>query len=80
MNERIRELAKNYLVHEHYTRYGELVEEKQYEFYPDELEDFVIQIIRECAYIAKHDSDQGVNYNSGRTWASLDILKHFGIE
>jgi hypothetical protein len=67
MNERIRELAKAYLVHERYTRYGEIVEEDLYEFYPDELEKFALLIVQECA--------SKVTRNE-----ALNILEHFGVE
>ena len=67
MNERIRELAKAYLVHERYTRYGEIVEEDLYEFYPDELEKFAELIVKECA--------RQVTRNE-----ALNIFEHFGVE
>lgn len=44
MNERIKELAKLYLCHERFTRYGESIMEEYYEFYPEDLENFVEQI------------------------------------
>ena len=38
-------------------------------------------IVRECAQIAKEvDGDEGDDYKSGRTWAGIDVLKHFGVE
>ena len=38
-------------------------------------------IVRECAQIAKEvDGDEGDDYQSGRTWAGIDVLKHFGVE
>lgn len=44
---------------------------------------FAELIVRECAKIAQlQDSDcvvDVVDYNSGRTWAGIDILKHFGV-
>lgn len=73
MNQRIRELAKAYLVHERYTRYGETVEEDLYEFYPDELEKFAELIIRKCADVA------GCNgHVTGFALADL-IRQHFGV-
>jgi len=69
MNERIKELAKAYLVHERYTRYGEIVEEDLYEFYPDELEKFAELIVKECIDIA---------YREGDNVAYLAL--HFGVE
>jgi len=49
MNERIRLLAKNYLMYERFSRYGESTEEEYYDFLPDELEEFVQLIVREYA-------------------------------
>jgi len=37
--------------------------------------------VRECADIAKGvDGDESDDYQSGRTWAGIDVLKHFGDE
>ena len=42
---------------------------------------FAELIVWECAKVAKKvDGDEGDDYKSGRTWAGLDILKHFGVE
>ena len=42
---------------------------------------FAELIVRECAQIAKEvDGDEGDDYKSGRTWAGIDVLKHFGVE
>ena len=44
-------------------------------------EKFAELIVRECAQIAKEvDGDEGDDYKSGRTWAGIDVLKHFGVE
>ena len=44
-------------------------------------EKFAESIVRECAQIAKEvDGDEGDDYQSGRTWAGIDVLKHFGVE
>ena len=38
-------------------------------------------IVRECVNVAKQtDSYDDDVYKSGRTWAGIDILKHFGVE
>jgi hypothetical protein len=43
--------------------------------------EFAELLVQECAEVAKqNDADGSLNYNSGRTWAGIDILKHFGIE
>ena len=75
MNKRIKELAKAYLVHERYTRYGEIVEEDLYEFYPDELEKFAALIVEECANVA----DENYIHRGSRT-CGLAIRLHFGVE
>ena len=42
---------------------------------------FAELIVRECAKVAKKvDGDEGDDYKSGRTWAGIDVLKHFGVE
>jgi hypothetical protein len=78
MNERIRELAKAYLVHERFTQYGEIVEEDLYEFYPDELEKFAELIVRECIDIVSPYAVRMENFDGGHPIA--DLKKHFGIE
>ena len=42
---------------------------------------FAELIVKECADIAKGvDGVEGGDYKSGRTWAGIDVLKHFGVE
>ena len=44
-------------------------------------ERFAELIVRECAEIAKKvDGDESDDYQSGRTWAGIDVLKHFGVK
>jgi hypothetical protein len=46
-----------------------------------DLEKFAELIVAECAKVAKKvDGDEGDDYKSGRTWAGIDVLKHFGVE
>ena len=63
MNERIKLLAKTYLSHERFGPYGESTIEDYYEFYPNELEDFVQLIVRMCADAA--DMYEGNGYYVG---------------
>ena len=43
-------------------------------------EKFAELLIKECANIARQtETDDSDDYKSGRTWASLDILEHFGV-
>ena len=42
---------------------------------------FAELIVRECARVAKIiEPEAGDDYASGRTWAGIDVLKHFGVE
>ena len=44
-------------------------------------EKFAELIVQECARVAKiTEPDAGDEYASGRTWAGIDVLKHFGVE
>ena len=70
MNERIKQLAVQANV-------------LHADFFDNELEveKFAELIVRECAEIAKKvDGDESDDYQSGRTWAGIDVLKHFGVE
>ena len=74
MNERIKELA---------VEAGMIVGEPNRfdmtRLMPKEVK-FAELIVRECAQIAKEvDGDEGDDYQSGRTWAGIDVLKHFGV-
>jgi hypothetical protein len=48
MNERIRELAKQYLLHDRYSPNHGYIEGDYYEFEPEELAEFVQSIVQEC--------------------------------
>ena len=42
---------------------------------------FAELIVKECADIAKKvDGDESDDYQSGRTWAGIDVLEHFGVK
>ena len=42
---------------------------------------FAELIVKECVEIAKKvDGDESDDYQSGRTWAGIDVLKYFGVE
>ena len=79
MNERIKELAKAYLVHERYTRYGEIVEEDLYEFSPDELEKFAELIVRECLASIPSDGHRG-DFGRAVEFCQQQIKQHFEVE
>ena len=75
MNERIKQLAEQagMIV-------GDAGEFDMAKFMPKEVK-FAELIVRECADIAKKvDGDESDDYQSGRTWAGIDVLKYFGVE
>ena len=75
MNDRIKQLAEQagMIV-------GDAGEFDMAKFMPKEVK-FAELIVRECADIAKKvDGDESDDYQSGRTWAGIDVLKHFGVE
>ena len=81
MNERIKELAEQAGI----AVWGDAV----YMYHPhvsDTLDSTVLAkftelIVRECADIAKGvDGVEGGDYKSGRTWAGIDVLEHFGVK
>ena len=76
MNERIKLLAKTYLSHERFGPYGESTMEDYYEFYPNELEDFVELIARECINVISESREvrQTAYYYRNR------LAEHFGVE
>ena len=75
MNERIKLLAKTYLSHERFSRYGESIEEDYYEFYPEDLEKFAELIVRECAQLVEDNMDPQ------NAWITPGYVKqHFGVE
>lgn len=48
---------------------------------PKDLRQFAELIVRKCAQVAKEvDGDESDDYQSGRTWAGIDVLEHFGVE
>lgn len=69
MNERIQQLAEQAGWDNHHSKFDTRIEK------------FAELIVKECAQIAKEvDGDEGDDYQSGRTWAGIDVLKHFGVE
>ena len=78
MNELIRQLAAPHMMHERFSRYGESTEEDYYEFYPDELEEFVETIVRECIECV----DGYTKPRTGNTEydAVEQIKQHFGVK
>ena len=76
MNERIEKLAKDHLVQCEHTEFG-WQECYRYEFEPNELQDFVGLIVRECMKVA----DEGMAQVTMKVeWPSYHIKKHFEVE
>lgn len=76
MNDKIKALIAPHMMHERFSRYGESTEEDYYEFYPDELEQFIKAIVQECAdIITSQDVDPA--FKNRMAWA---IKEYFGIE
>ena len=83
MNERIRELVKQAGGHfsTHNLMSNPVQHRESIELWDKNIEKFAELIVRECAEVAKGvDADDGGDYKSGRVWASIDVLKHFGVE
>lgn len=80
MNERINELLQQ--ARDFINEVSDADGVYQGKEYPQAVrEKFAELIVRECAVVAQQqDDDCGVDYNSGRTWAGIDIMKHFGVE
>lgn len=83
MNERILELAKDHLRHEMYAAYGEIVEGDYYEFDPQELQNFVQSIVKECIVqiqlTTARDPQHTPQYKQSVGHIHR-IRQHFGIE
>jgi hypothetical protein len=77
MNERIKELAEPYLTYERFSRYGESTEEEYYDFLPEELEEFVLLIVRECCGAA---NDWYQNHSELHWDPAQHIRNHFGVK
>jgi hypothetical protein len=68
MNERIYELAEQAGWDNHHSKFDTRIEK------------FAELIVRESARVAKIiEPEAGDDYAFGRTWAGIDILKHFGV-
>ena len=74
MNARIRELAKEHLLHGKYNGDGDVIEGEYYEFDPEELQKFAELIIRKCAKVADLADENKCE------WIGGNILVHFGVE
>jgi hypothetical protein len=71
MNERIKELAKEHLLHGKYNGDGDVIEGEYYEFDPEELQKFAELIIQKCINYCDDNLSKTVG-------GALKI--HFGVE
>lgn len=72
MNNKITEMAKDYLIKCEYTENGwQEVDDTRYEFDQEDLEKFIKLIVQECATVAS-DYD-------GAHYVGTAIEKHFGV-
>jgi len=84
VNERIKELAVQagnyaYNMNPEQDSYGRAANPRK--FQQDRDTKFAELIVRECARVAKlTEADDGDDYKSGRQWAGIDLLKHFGVD
>jgi hypothetical protein len=74
MNARIKELAKEHLLHGKYNGDGDVIEGEYYEFDPEELQKFAELIIRKCAKVADLADENKCE------WIGGNILVHFGVQ
>jgi hypothetical protein len=83
MNERIKELAHDHLMHEMYAAYGEIIEGDYYEFSPEELQEFAQSIVLECIKCVQlttaRDPQNTVQYKQSVGHIHR-IREHFGID
>lgn len=81
MNELIKKLAKPYLMHERFSRYGESTEEEYCDFLPEELEDFVMKTIDLCCdYIEGLPTSEEGTIILTKSFIIANLKGYFGAE
>lgn len=83
MNERILELAKDHLLQDKYGPDGQVIEGDYYEFDPQELQDFVQSIVKECIVQIQISTARDPQYTAQYKQSVGHIHKirqHFGVE
>lgn len=81
MNELIRQLAAPHMMHERFSRYGESTEEDYYEFYPNELEEFIKTIVQECVnYIDGVPTSEEGTLLLTKNFVIANLKKHLGVK
>ena len=83
MNDLIKELAKDHLLQDKYDPDGQVLEGDYYEFDPQELQDFVQLIVKECIVQIQLSTARDPQYTAQYKQSVGHIHKirqHFGIE
>ena len=83
MNDLIKELAKDHLLQDKYDPDGQVIEGDYYEFDPQELQDFVQLIVKECIVQIQLSTARDPQYTAQYKQSVGHIHKirqHFGIE
>jgi hypothetical protein len=75
MNDVIAKLTRAHLLHTRYSRYGETIEGDYYEFEPEELEEFVGQVVAECIRAALDERVVDVQIEAERDALFKSYLK-----
>ena len=83
MNDLIKELAKDHLLQDKYDPDGQVLEGDYYEFDPQELQDFVQLIVKECIVQIQLSTARDPQYTAQYKQSVGHIHKirqHFGIK
>ena len=83
MNDLIKEFAKDHLLQDKYDPDGQVIEGDYYEFDPQELQDFVQSIVKECIVQIQISTARDPQYTAQYKQSVGHIHKirqHFGVE
>ena len=83
MNDLIKKFAKDHLLQDKYDPDGQVIEGDYYEFDPQELQDFVQSIVKECIVQIQISTARDPQYTAQYKQSVGHIHKirqHFGVE
>lgn len=81
MNEHIAKLAWRHLLPERYSRYGETIEGDHYEFEPEELQEFVDSIVKQCCdWIDGSPSNESGQLLLSKSFMIANLKAYLGVE
>lgn len=81
MNEHIAKLAWRHLLPERYSRYGETIEGDHYDFEPEELQEFVDSIVKQCCgWIDGSPSNESGQLLLSKSFMIANLKGYFGVE